>query len=125
MLPVWPKMTTAASAALPGRAHPTRTHRFPPPWIAEEIGACFVVRDHNRWPLARGGRDGEADPQHASRVCLKLTEFHIMRIGAMPANWSPSCMPPLEREIGALVAQKYRLPANFAISAAIAHALLA
>jgi hypothetical protein len=21
--------------------------RFPPPWTVEDIGACFIVRDHN------------------------------------------------------------------------------
>jgi hypothetical protein len=26
--------------------------RFPPPWSAEEMGACFIVRDHNGQALA-------------------------------------------------------------------------
>jgi hypothetical protein len=26
--------------------------RFPPPWSVEDIGAAFVVRDHNGQPLA-------------------------------------------------------------------------
>jgi hypothetical protein len=26
--------------------------RFPPPWTAEEIDACFIVRDHNGQALA-------------------------------------------------------------------------
>jgi hypothetical protein len=26
--------------------------RFPPPWSAEDIGVCFVVRDHNGQALA-------------------------------------------------------------------------
>jgi hypothetical protein len=26
--------------------------RFPPPWIAEETDACFIVRDHNGQALA-------------------------------------------------------------------------
>jgi hypothetical protein len=26
--------------------------RFPPPWSAEELDACFVVRDHNGQQLA-------------------------------------------------------------------------
>ena len=28
------------------------SHRFPPPWTAEETEACFVVRDHNGQALA-------------------------------------------------------------------------
>jgi hypothetical protein len=28
------------------------TRRFPPPWIVEELDACFVVRDHNGQALA-------------------------------------------------------------------------
>jgi hypothetical protein len=26
--------------------------RFPPPWIAEETDACFIIRDHNGYALA-------------------------------------------------------------------------
>ena len=26
--------------------------RFPPPWIAEETDACFMIRDHNGYALA-------------------------------------------------------------------------
>jgi hypothetical protein len=26
--------------------------RFPPPWIAEETDACFIIRDANRYALA-------------------------------------------------------------------------
>jgi hypothetical protein len=29
-----------------------RTRRFPPPWSAEELDACFVVRDHGGQKLA-------------------------------------------------------------------------
>jgi hypothetical protein len=28
------------------------SRRFPPPWIAEETEACFIVRDHNGQALA-------------------------------------------------------------------------
>jgi hypothetical protein len=28
------------------------THRFPPPWSAEEAEACYVVRDANEQALA-------------------------------------------------------------------------
>jgi hypothetical protein len=28
------------------------TRRFPPPWTVEDIGAAFVVRDHNGQQLA-------------------------------------------------------------------------
>jgi hypothetical protein len=27
--------------------------RFPPPWVVEELDACFVVRDHNGQPSLR------------------------------------------------------------------------
>jgi hypothetical protein len=26
--------------------------RFPPPWIAEETDACFIIRDHSGYALA-------------------------------------------------------------------------
>ena len=28
------------------------TRRFPPPWSADDNGACFIIRDHNRQALA-------------------------------------------------------------------------
>jgi hypothetical protein len=28
------------------------TRRFPPPWSIEDIGACFVVRGANGFPVA-------------------------------------------------------------------------
>jgi len=28
-------------------------HRFPPPWSAEELDACYVVHDHSGQPLAQ------------------------------------------------------------------------
>jgi hypothetical protein len=53
--------------------------RFPPPWIAEETDACFIIRDHNGYALAyvffedRGSRDGgllvtDVDPAAPSRA---------------------------------------------------------
>jgi len=31
---------------------PDQPRRFPRPWLAEEIDACFVVRDHKGQALA-------------------------------------------------------------------------
>jgi hypothetical protein len=32
--------------------HKPEARRFPPPWIAEETDACFIIRDANRYALA-------------------------------------------------------------------------
>jgi hypothetical protein len=33
-------------------SRPTQSRRFPAPWTIEDIGAAFVVRDHNGQQLA-------------------------------------------------------------------------
>jgi hypothetical protein len=48
-----------SSQALPGSLPSSgpiidkpEARRFPPPWIAEETDACFIIRDHNGQALA-------------------------------------------------------------------------
>jgi hypothetical protein len=44
-----PDVSSLLRAATSG---PIFVPRFPPPWIVEELPACFVVRDHNGQQLA-------------------------------------------------------------------------
>ena len=41
--------------------------RFPPPWIAEETDACFIIRDHNGYALAYVYFEDEPDKMVACR----------------------------------------------------------
>jgi hypothetical protein len=38
----------------------SRSHRFPPPWAVEDIGAVFVVADGTGQKLAKPGRRSAA-----------------------------------------------------------------
>ena len=58
--------------------------RFPPPWIAEETDACFIVRDTNGQALAYVYFEEEPGPERQPR-CSPAT-----RPGASPPT-SPSC----------------------------------
>jgi hypothetical protein len=51
--------------------------RFPPPWSVEDIGAAFVVRDHNEQALAYVYYEGEPGRQSAAKL---LTRDEARRI---------------------------------------------
>ena len=41
--------------------------RFPPPWIAEETDACFIIRDHSGYALAYVYFEEELGPSRIVR----------------------------------------------------------
>jgi hypothetical protein len=45
--------------------------RFPPPWIAEETDACFIIRDHNGYALAYVYFEEEPGRQSAAKLLSK------------------------------------------------------
>ena len=45
--------------------------RFPPPWIAEETEACFIVRGHNRQALGYVYFEDEPGRQTAAKLLSK------------------------------------------------------
>jgi hypothetical protein len=45
--------------------------RFPPPWSVEDIGAAFVVRDHNELALAYVYYEEEPGRQSAAKLLTK------------------------------------------------------
>jgi hypothetical protein len=53
--------------------------RFPPPWTAEETGACFIVRDNNGQALAYVYFDEEPGRRAAAKL---LTPDEARRITA-------------------------------------------
>ena len=53
--------------------------RFPPPWSVEELGACYVVRDHNGQQLAYVYFEEEPGRRSAAKV---LTKDEARRIAA-------------------------------------------
>ena len=57
--------------------------RFPPPWIAEETDACFIVRDANGQALACVYFEGEPGRRSAAHL---LTRDEARRIAANIAN---------------------------------------
>jgi hypothetical protein len=42
--------------------------RFPPPWIIEDNGVCFIVRDYNRQALAYLYYEQDAGRRSASNL---------------------------------------------------------
>ena len=57
--------------------------RFPPPWIAEETDACFIVRDANRQALAYVYFEEEPGRRAAAHL---LTRDEARRIAANVAK---------------------------------------
>ena len=53
--------------------------RFPPPWIAEETDACFIIRDHNGYALAYVYFEEEPGRRAAAHL---LTRDEARRIAA-------------------------------------------
>jgi hypothetical protein len=53
--------------------------RFPPPWIAEETDACFIIRDHNGHALAYVYFEDEPGRRAATRL---MTRDEARRIAA-------------------------------------------
>jgi hypothetical protein len=53
--------------------------RFPPPWIAEETDACFIIRDHSGYALAYVYFEGEPGRRSAAHL---LTRDEARRIAA-------------------------------------------
>jgi hypothetical protein len=45
--------------------------RFPPPWIVDELDACFVVRDHNGQALSYVYYEDEPGRRSAARLLSK------------------------------------------------------
>jgi hypothetical protein len=45
--------------------------RFPPPWTVEDIGAAFVVRDHNTQQLAHVYFEDEPGRRSAAKLLTK------------------------------------------------------
>src|SRR5438067_11423231 len=45
--------------------------RFPPPWSVEELGACYVVRDHNGQQLAYVYFEDEPGRRSAAKLLAK------------------------------------------------------
>jgi hypothetical protein len=59
--------------------------RFPPPWVAEETEACFIVRDANGQALAYVYFEDQPGRRAAAK---QLTRDEARR---MAANFAPSC----------------------------------
>ena len=57
--------------------------RFPPPWIAEETDACFIVRDASRQALAYVYFEEEPGRRSAAKL---LTRDEARRIAANVAK---------------------------------------
>ena len=55
------------------------TRRFPPPWVAEETDACFIVRDANGHALAYAYFEEVAGRRAATRL---MTRDEARRIAA-------------------------------------------
>jgi hypothetical protein len=55
------------------------SRRFPPPWTVEDIGAAFVVRDHNGQQLAYVYFEEEPGRRSAAKL---LTKDEARRISA-------------------------------------------
>ena len=55
------------------------TRRFPPPWIAEETDACFIVRDVNGQALAYVYFEEEPGRRSAAHL---LTRDEARRVAA-------------------------------------------
>jgi hypothetical protein len=53
--------------------------RFPPPWIAEETDACFIIRDHSGYALAYVYFEEEPGRRSAAHL---LTRDEARRIAA-------------------------------------------
>jgi hypothetical protein len=47
--------------------------RFPPPWIAEETDACFIIRDHSGYALAYVYFEEEPGRRSAAKLLRTLT----------------------------------------------------
>ena len=58
--------------------------RFPPPWIAEETDACFIIRDHTGHALAYVYFEEEPGRRAA-------TQTDDARRGAADCRQHPSC----------------------------------
>jgi hypothetical protein len=61
--------------------------RFPPPWTAEDNGACFIVRDHKGQALAYvyyedepGRRSADGGAPSCRSCCAKNLIALMMRI---------------------------------------------
>jgi hypothetical protein len=50
----------------------TSPRRFPPPWSVEELGACFVVRDHNGQKLSYVYFEDEPGKDEARRIAVNI-----------------------------------------------------
>ena len=70
--------------------------RFPPPWIAEETDACFIVRDASRQALAYVYCEEEPGRRSAAHL---LTRDEARRLAAT----LPSCPKLPSRRAGAVI----------------------
>jgi hypothetical protein len=60
--------------------------RFPPPWIVDELDACFVVRDHNGQALSYVYYEDE--PGRCSAAKLLSKSNPLSEVGPL---LKPSC----------------------------------
>jgi hypothetical protein len=60
--------------------------RFPPPWSVEDIGAAFVVRDHNGQQLAYVYYEEEPGRQSAAKQLSKdeARSIGVVNIAKLP-----------------------------------------
>jgi hypothetical protein len=50
---------------------PVMPRRFPPPWLVEELDACFIVRDHSGQALAYVYYEEEPGRRSAAKLLTK------------------------------------------------------
>jgi DNA-binding LacI/PurR family transcriptional regulator len=75
--------------------------RFPPPWIAEETDACFIIRDHNGQALAYVYFEDEPGRRSAAHL---LTRDEARRIAVNTAKL-PELLASRESVTGAVAAR--------------------
>jgi hypothetical protein len=63
------RMEFGSSVHLDLTAMPPR--RFPPPWIVEDNGACFIVKDHNGQALAYVYCENGPDARSAANLLAR------------------------------------------------------
>jgi hypothetical protein len=78
--------------------------RFPPPWIAEETDACFIIRDHSGYALAYVYFEDEPGRRSSAHL---LTRDEARRIAANIAK-----LPELLRQISAEQSDQTQMPTD-------------